>query len=283
MRYCNYCGSILEDHATRCPICGEALVDSDEGGYEISNGNVNGDTYGDAYGKTYGISCGNIYGKTYEKTYEKTYGKMCGNTYESADGGTVGRSARDRTGRKERDPNGEDTDGKDRVGKGLAGKSQGRENRKEKGRRFEKYMLVPIIISTMIAAVVAFHFVREGRREEPGQEVQVESVTDEELSYIKTITQSAKAGSVYRKISEEERPSYQDPSDVSGGERKDAGDCRPEEGKSTDTGEKAVEAAEEKAAEAAEEKAAEAAEEKAVEAAEEKAAEMPAEVRTVEE
>ena len=244
---------------TRCPVCGEALITTEDGGY----------------GSSYGNGCGSAYE----------------NAYESADGRTVGRSARDRTGREERDPNGEDTDGKDRVGKGLSGKSQGRENRKENGRRFEKYMLVPIIISTMIAAVVAFHFVREGRREEPGQEVQVESVTDEELSYIKTITQSAKAGSVYRKISEEERPSYQDPSDVSGGERKDAGDCRPEEGKSTDTGEKAVEAAEEKAAEAAEEKAeeaaeekaAEAAEEKAVEAAEEKAVEMPAEVRTVEE
>lgn len=260
---------------TRCPVCGEVLVASEEGGYEISNGNVNGDTYGDAYGKTYGISCGNIYGKTYEKTYEKTYGKMCGNTYESADGGTVGRSARDRTGRKGRNPNGEDTDGRDRVGKGLAGKSQGRGNRKEKGKHFEKYMLVPIIISTMIAAVVAFHFVREGRREEPGQEVQVESVTDEELSYIKTITQSAKAGSVYRKISEEERPSYQDPSDVSGGERKDAGDRPQAKEKSTDT----EEMAEEKAGEKAREKA----EDKAVNEAAGKAAEMPAEVRTVEE
>ena len=95
----------------------------------------------------------------------------------------------------------------------------------------------------------------------------MESVTDEELSYIKTITQSAKAGSVYRKISEEERPSSQDPSDVSGGERKDAGDRPQAKEKSTDTGEKAVEAAEEKA----------------VEAAEEKAVEMPAGVRTIEE
>ena len=136
-------------------------------------------------------------------------------------------------------------------------------------------MLVPIIISTMIAAVVAFHFVREGRREEPGQEVQVESVTDEELSYIKTITQSAKAGSVYRKISENERSSSQDPSDVSGGERKDAGDSPPAEEKSTDT----EEMAEEKAREKAEDKA----EDKAVNDAAGKAAEMPAEVRTVEE
>ena len=263
MRYCNYCGSILEDHVTRCPVCGEALITTEDGGYGSSYGNVNGDTYGDAYGKTY------------EKTYEKTYGKMCGNTYGSEDDGTGGKSIRDRTGRKGRNPNGESQDDRDPAREKKDEKNLGRENRKENGRRFEKYMLVPVIISTVIAAVVAFHFVREGRREEPGQEVQVESVTDEELSYIKTITQSAKAGSVYRKISEEERPSYQDPSDVSGGERKDAGDCRPEEGKSTDTGEKAVEAAEEKAAEAAEEKA--------VEAAEEKAVEMPAEVRTVEE
>ncbi len=271
MRYCNYCGSILEDHATRCPICGEALVASEEGGYEISNGNVNGDTYGDAYGKTYGISCGNIYGKT----YEKTYGKMCGNTYGSEDDGTGGKSIRDRTGRKGRNPNGESQDERDPARKKKDEKNLGRENRKENGRRFEKYMLVPIIISTMIAAVVAFHFVREGRREEPGQEVQVKSVTDEELSYIKTITQSAKAGSVYRKISEEERPSYQDPSDVSCGERKDAGDRPQAKEKSTDT----EEMAEEKAREKAEEKA----EDKAVNEAAGKAAEMPAEVRTVEE
>ena len=251
MRYCNYCGSILEDHATRCPICGEALVASEEGGYEISNGNVNGDTYGDAYGKTYGISCGNTYG--------------------SEDDGTGGKSIRDRTGRKGRNPNGESQDERDPARKKKDEKNLGRENRKENGRRFEKYMLVPIIISTMIAAVVAFHFVREGRREEPGQEVQVESVTDEELSYIKTITQSAKAGSVYRKISEEERPSYQDPSDVSCGERKDAGDRPQAKEKSTDT------------EEMAEEKAGERAEDKTVNEAAGKAAEMPAEVRTVEE